>query len=83
MAASARRLNGLLAGWQAYFSYGTRVPAYRSVDRHVCDRVRRLLAKRHKQPGRGTHRFSWREIFGELGVTHLIQRPKAATVGLP
>jgi RNA-directed DNA polymerase len=78
-----RQLNRLLAGWSAYFSYGTRAPAYRAVDRYVCDRVRRFLAKRHKQPGRGTRPFSWSEIFGGLGVTQLIQKPKAAAVGLP
>jgi RNA-directed DNA polymerase len=78
-----KRLNRLLAGWSAYFSYGTRGPVYRAVDRHVCDRVRRFLAKRHKEPGRGTRQFSWNEIFGELGVMQLVQRPRAAAVGLP
>ena len=77
------QLNRLLAGWSAYFSYGTRAPAYRAIDRYVCDSVRRFLAKRHKQPGRGTRRFSWSEIFGELGVMQLIQKPKAAAVSLP
>jgi RNA-directed DNA polymerase len=78
------RLNGLLAGWSAYFSYGTRAPAYRAVDRHVCDRVRRFLAKRHKANGRGTRGFSWGEIFGELGVLRLTRiRPRATTVSLP
>ena len=41
------KLNRLLAGWSAYFSYGTRAPAHKAVDQHVCDRVRRFLAKRH------------------------------------
>ena len=76
-----KQLNSLLAGWSAYFSYGTRVPAYRAVDRHVCDRVRHFLAKRHKQEGRGTRRFSWDEIHGKLGVTQLICKP--AAVGQP
>ena len=58
------RLNRLLAGWSAYFSYGTRASAYRAVDHHVYDRVRRLLARRHKEPGRGTRRFTWSEIQG-------------------
>ena len=75
-------MNGLLAGWSAYFGYGTRAPAPRAVDRHVCDRVRRFLAKRHKEPGRGTRPFSWSEIFAELGVTQLLQTPQAAAVGL-
>jgi RNA-directed DNA polymerase len=79
-----RRLNGLLAGWSAYFSYGTRAPAYRAVDRHVCDRVRRFLAKRHKVQGRGIRGFSWNDIFGELGVRRLTRvQPRATTVSLP
>jgi RNA-directed DNA polymerase len=76
------QLNRLLAGWSAYFSYGTRVPAYQAIDAYVSDRVRRFLAKRHKEPGQGTRPFSRSRIFGELGVTPLIQRPKAAAVGL-
>jgi RNA-directed DNA polymerase len=76
------RLNRLLAGWSAYFSYGTHVRMYRAVDAYVCARVRRFLAKRHKEPGQGTRPFSRSRIFGELGVQPLIQRSKAATVGL-
>jgi RNA-directed DNA polymerase len=76
------KLNRLLAGWSAYFSYGTRVRAYQAIDAYVGDRVRRFLAKRHKEPGQGTRPFSRSRIFGELGVTQLIQRPKAAAVGL-
>jgi RNA-directed DNA polymerase len=78
-----KRLNRLLAGWSAYFGYGTRAPAYRAIDRYVCERVRCFLAKRHKEPGRGTRPFSWSEIFGKFGVTPLLQSPKAAAVGLP
>ena len=44
-------LNRLLGGWSAYFSYGTLNAAYRSVDRHVCDRVRRFLNRRSKRDG--------------------------------
>ena len=76
------KLNRLLTGWSAYFSYGTRVPAYRAVDAYVGDRVRRFLAKRHKEPGQGTRPFSRGRIFGELGVTQIVQRPKAAAVSL-
>ena len=76
------KLNRLLAGWSAYFSYGTRVRAYQAIDAYVGDRVRRFLAKRHKEPGQGTRPFSRSRIFGELGVTQLIQRPKTPAVGL-
>jgi RNA-directed DNA polymerase len=77
------RLNRLLTGWSAYFSHGTRYPAYQAVDRHVTERVRGFLARRHKEPGRGTRRFSWTEIHGEFGVNPLIQTPAPAAVGLP
>ena len=65
------RLNALLRGWSAYFSYGTRLQAYRAIDHHVYDRVRHFLVRRHKVQGRGTRRFSRTKVFGELGVLHL------------
>jgi RNA-directed DNA polymerase len=65
------QVNRLLRGWSAYFSYGTRLPAYRAIDNHVCDRVRHFLVKRHKVQGRGTRRFSREDVFGDLGVIHL------------
>jgi RNA-directed DNA polymerase len=65
------RVNRLLRGWSAYFSYGTRLPAYRAIDNHVCDRVRHFLVKRHKVQGRGTRRFTRDDVFGDLGVIHL------------
>jgi RNA-directed DNA polymerase len=51
------QLNSLLRGWSTYFSYGTRLSAYRAIDNHVYDR--------------GTQRFSHDIVFGELGVLHL------------
>jgi RNA-directed DNA polymerase len=54
-----KRLNCLLGGWSAYFGYGTLNAAYRAVDRHVCDRVRRFLNRRAKRDGRGARAFSW------------------------
>jgi RNA-directed DNA polymerase len=77
------RLNRLLAGWSSYFSHGTRLSAYRAVDRHVTERVRSFLARRHKEPGRGTRRFSWEEIHGKYQIAPLVQSPEAAAVGLP
>ena len=65
------QLNAILRGWSAYFSYGTRLMAYRSVDNHVDDAVRRFLRRRHKVQGRGTNRFSAGHIFGALGVLRL------------
>lgn len=65
------QLNRLLRGWSAYFSYGTRLQAYRAIDNHVYDHVRHFLVRRHKVQGRGTRRFSREHVFGELGVLHL------------
>ena len=67
------RLNKLLIGWSAYFSHGTRVPAYRAVDAHVYDRVRNFLRRRHNVSRRGTSRFSFGDVFGELAVSHLMR----------
>src|ERR1700677_1044074 len=72
------RLNRLLAGWSAYFSHGTRKPAYQAVDRHVTERVRGFFARRHKEPGRGTRRFSWEEIHAKYQVAPLVQNPEPA-----
>jgi RNA-directed DNA polymerase len=65
------RLNRILRGWSAYYSYGTRMPAYRAVDNHVYERVRHFLRRRHKVQSRGTTRFSDEVVFGELGVLRL------------
>jgi len=66
-----KRLNRLLGGWSAYFSHGSVAAAYRAVNRHVEDRVRNFLRRRHKTPGRGTRLFSANRVFGELGVLRL------------
>lgn len=64
-------LNSVLRGWAAYFSYGTRLMAYRAVDQYVAQRVRHFLRRRHQVPTRGTRRYPSERIFGELGVFHL------------
>ena len=65
------RLNRLLQGWSAYFSYGTRTRAYRAVDYHVCDRVRHFLRHRRKLHGRGARSIYPALVFGALGVLQL------------
>jgi RNA-directed DNA polymerase len=65
------RLNRMLRGWSAYYSYGTRTTAYRAVDNHVYERVRHFLRRRHKVSSRGTSRFPANAVFGELGVLRL------------
>jgi RNA-directed DNA polymerase len=77
------RLNQLLRGWAAYFTYGTRLMAYRAADNHVYAAVRGFLTRRHKVSSRGTRRFSDDEVFGKLGVLRLrrvhIGAPPTAT----
>jgi len=65
------QLNRLLRGWSAYFDYGTRLQAYRAVDNHVYESVRRFLVRRHNVQGRGTRRFPYTDVFGPMGVLHL------------
>ena len=62
------RLNRLLGGWSAYFSYGALASAYEAVDQHVYDRARNFLRQRHKVQGRGTDQFSREHVYGELAV---------------
>jgi RNA-directed DNA polymerase len=65
------RLNQVLRGWSAYFSYGTRTQAYRAVDNYVYERARHFLRRRHKVQSRGTNRFTDEVVFGEMGVLRL------------
>jgi RNA-directed DNA polymerase len=62
------RLNRLLYGWSAYFSYGALASAYEAVDQHVYDRARNFLRKRHKVQGHGADQFSREYVYGELAV---------------
>lgn len=64
-------LNQKIRGWSAYFSYGTRTLAYRAVDNYVYQSVRNFLTRRHKVQTRGTRRFSYKAVFGALGVQRL------------
>ena len=65
------RLNQLLRGWATYFSYGTRLMAYRAADHHVYESVRGFLKRRHKVPSRGTRQFAHHVVFEKLGVLRL------------
>ena len=65
------RLNQILRGWSAYFSYGTVTTARQAVDNYVYESVRHFLRRRHQVHSRGTSRFSMQAVFGELGVLQL------------
>lgn len=64
-------LNRTVRGWAQYFSYGTRLMAYRAIDTYVARGVGNFLRRRHKVPTRGTRRYSADRVFGELGVLRL------------
>ena len=66
-------LNAKLCGWSAYFSYGARYKAHTMIDNHVVKHVRGFLTRRHKVSTRGTRRFNYETIFGELGIMSLRQ----------
>ena len=71
------QLNSMLRGWSQYFSYGTRMSAYKTIDHHVHGQVSRFLVRRHKVAGRGTRTFPVGMIRGKLGVLAL--RPLLVT----
>jgi RNA-directed DNA polymerase len=73
-------LNRRLRGWATYFSYGTRVLAYRAIDHYVADAVQHFLRRRHRVPTRGTRRFGAQHVFGKLGVLRLESRGVQSTV---
>ena len=67
------RLNRLLSGWAEYFSFGHTWTADNAVNRHVLERVRRFLCRRHKLRVSGTSRFGGVEVYGKMGVVDLHQ----------
>ena len=73
-------LNRSLLGWSNYFCRGTCRSAFRSIDRYVYERVRDFLARRHKVAGRGTRRFSYDVVYGELGLLRLERLPLAVAL---
>jgi hypothetical protein len=65
------RLNCRLRGWANYFKLGPVSKAYHAVDRHVRERLRRWLSKKHKQRGPGYARYSDSYLHQELGLVRL------------
>ena len=69
-------LNRKLEGWANYFSIGAVSKAYRSVDLHTRERLRRWLRDKHKIPGRGTSRYPNQALYHSLGLVRLEVRPR-------
>jgi len=68
------RLNRKLTGWANYFCLGPVSPAYRAIDTHARQRLRRWLCRKHKIAGTGTSRFPGQYLYEELGLVHLASR---------
>jgi RNA-directed DNA polymerase len=68
------RLNRKLTGWANYFCLGPVSPAYRAINTHVTQRLRRWLCKKHKVPGKGTRRYPNQYLYEQLGLVNLPAR---------
>ncbi len=74
------QVNRRLEGWANYFSVGSIHYAYRAVDNYTCDLLRQFLVRRHQVPGRGTRRFTHRDLYERVGLVKLMDRcPVAAS----
>jgi len=65
------RLNQMLAGWANYFCRGPVSEAYRTIDFHVRQRIRRWLVAKHKGSGRGINQYPNEFLYEELGLIRL------------
>lgn len=68
------QVNRKLEGWANYFSIGSIHYAYRAVDKYACDLLQQFLVRRHRVPGRGTRRFSRRNLHERFGLVSLMDR---------
>ena len=68
------RLNRKLTGWANYFCLGPVSPAYKAINSHVTQRLRRWLCKKHKVRGKGISRYPLQYLHGKLGLIHLPSR---------
>ncbi len=66
-----RRLNRKLTGWANYFCLGPVSPAYRAINTHVTQRLRRWLCKKHKVAGGGKLRYPDDHLYKQLGLVNL------------
>jgi len=73
-----KAVNRKLQGWGEYFSIGTLDPSYTAVDTYTRLLLRQFMVRRHKVPGRGTRRFSFQYLHGELGLVRLQNRRRVS-----
>jgi RNA-directed DNA polymerase len=70
-----KRLNRKLTGWANYFCLGQVSPAYRAIDNHVRQRLRRWLCKKHKVRGTGRTRYPDQYLYEQLGLINFHYEP--------
>ena len=70
------QLNRMLCGWANYFSLGAVTAAYRGVDYHVRERLRRWLCQKHNVETRGLTQFPDQYLYQELKLVRLCDRTK-------
>ena len=68
------RLNRKLIGWANYFCLGPVSPAYRAINTHVTQRLRRWLCKKHKVSGTGWVRYPNQYLYEQLGLINLPEK---------
>lgn len=71
------RLNRKLNGWANYFCLGQVSPAYRAINTHTTQRLRRWLCKKHKVRGKGGSRFPDQYLHEQLGLINLPARTRS------
>lgn len=70
------RLNRKLTGWANYFCLGPVSPAYRAINTHVTQRLRRWLCRKHKVRGSGRTRYPDQYLYEVLGLINLPRRTR-------
>lgn len=71
-----QRLNWLLTGWANYFCLGQVSPAYKAINAHTTERIRRLLCRKHKVQSGGWVRSPHAEFYEQYGLIRLAQTTK-------
>jgi RNA-directed DNA polymerase len=64
-------LTRMIRGWVNYFHFGSPRAPFEKLDRHIIERARNLLRRRHKEP-RDTPRFGTRELHKEYGLVSAV-----------
>ena len=70
------KLNQRLTGWANYYCLGPVSPAYRAIDMHVKERLRRWLGQKHQVRGSKEARYPDQYLYEELGLIPLPGRTR-------